>query len=318
MASVSDGALSWKPGIPDLAPRRLQDTMQKPIFRYAIPAILAMLAATPAQAQRINTIKSTPSVTPASVGIDGVVSDGFGRPLAAAEIIVDADHRAISNSRGEFSIKELPAGIVEFTARRIGYQPTTTAIEIDPGVTVHVAVKLVPVAVELGTMIIEGKALDRALWNTGFYQRRDAGRGHYFDADFFKRSNVSIGGLLEGVAGVRVNRGTSGRGGPVPMGRMPNGGLCNLDVYLDGNYVPWATQTGIDDVVNRDDVLAVEVYSSAMDKPPVIVGKGGAGGVGSIGTVQLNGSRMEIGSAFAECGALLVWTKPFEDKSRRK
>ena len=277
-----------------------------------------MLAPAAASAQRINTIKSTPSVAPASVSIDGVVSDGFGRPLAAAEIIVDADHRAISNARGEFTIQNLPAGIVEFTARRIGYQPTTTAIDIDPGVTVHVAVKLVPVAVEIGTMVIEGKQLDRALWNTGFYQRRDGGRGHYFDSEFFRRSNVSIGGLLEGVAGVRVNRGSSGRGGPVPMGRLPNGGLCNLDVYVDGNYIPWASQTGIDDVINRDDVLAVEVYSSAMDKPPVIVGKGGAGGVGSIGTVQLNGARLEIGSAFAECGALLVWTKPFEDRSKRK
>ena len=292
--------------------------MQKTNLPVAILVLAIMLAPQAASAQRINTIKSTPSVSPASVSIDGVVSDGFGRPLAAAEIIVDADHRAISNARGEFTIQNLPAGIVEFTARRIGYQPTTTAIDIDPGVKVHVAVKLVPVAVEIGTMVIEGKQLDRALWNTGFYQRRDGGRGHYFDADFFRRSNVSVGGLLEGVAGVRVNRGTSGRGGPVPMGRLPNGGLCNLDVYVDGNYIPWASQTGIDDVINRDDVLAVEVYSSAMDKPPVIVGKGGAGGVGSIGTVQLNGARLEVGSAFAECGALLVWTKPFEDRSRRK
>jgi hypothetical protein len=120
------------------------------------------------------------------------------------------------------------------------------------------------------------------------------------------------------VAGIRVNRGTSGRGGPIPMGRLANGGLCPLDVYVDGNFIPWASQTGIDDVVNRDDVLAIEVYSSATDKPPVIVGRGGGSGVGSIGTVQLNGARLEIGAAFAECGALLVWTKPFEDKSRRR
>ena len=292
--------------------------MSRSTTRITALAVLAVLAPAAASAQRINTIKPQAPVAAASVAIEGIVSDGFGRPLAAAEIIVDADHRAISNSRGEFSITNLPAGIVEFTARRIGYQPTTTAIDIDPGVKVQVAVKLVPVAVQLGTMVIEGKTLDRALWNTGFYQRRDSGRGHYFDNEFFDRSEMSLGGLLEGVAGIRVNRGTSGRGGPVPMGRLANGGLCNLDVYVDGNYIPWATQTGIDDVINRDDVLAVEVYSSAMDKPPVIVGRGGAGGVGSIGTVQLNGARMEIGSAFAECGALLVWTKPFEDRSRRK
>jgi hypothetical protein len=286
--------------------------------RYIAASALLALAPHVASAQRINTIRPQAAPSPASVAIEGIVSDGLGRPLAAAEIIVDEDHRAISNARGEFLIQNLPAGIVEFRARRIGYQPTTTAIQIDPGVKVHVAVKLVPVAVEIGTMIIEGKSLDRALWNTGFYQRRESGRGHYFDNDFFNRSEMSLGGLLEGVAGVRVNRGTGGRGGPIPMGRLANGGLCPLDVYVDGNFIPWATQTGIDDVVNRNDVLAVEVYSSAMDKPPVIVGRGGASGVGSIGTVQLNGARMEIGAAFAECGALLVWTKPFEDRSRRK
>src|SRR5687768_3881201 len=156
-----------------------------------------------ALAQRINTIK--PAAPPASVTLDGIVYDAIGRPLAAAEIIVTEEKRAISNSRGEFKIEDLPAGIVEFTARRIGYQPTTTAIQIEPGLTVHLAVKLVPVPVQLGTIVVEGKTLDKTLWQTGFYQRRDGARGHYFDAEYFKRYQASLGGLMENVASVRVN-----------------------------------------------------------------------------------------------------------------
>ena len=274
-----------------------------------------LLAPSSGSAQRINTIKPT---APASlVNIDGVITDGFGRPLAAAEVIVDESHRAISNIRGEFSVRGLPAGIVEFTARRIGYQPTTTAIQIDPGLTVSVAVKLVPVPVEIGTTVIEGKAVDRSLWQTGFYQRRDGGRGHYFDSDYMKHYQASLGGLLEGVAGIRVERGVGARRGPVPMGRVGAGSLCPLNVFVDGNFIPWATQTGIDDVVNRDEVLAVEVYSHARDLPPVIVGRGGASGVGSIGTVQLQRSSHEIGGGGAECGAILLWTKPIEDRQKK-
>ena len=264
--------------------------------------------------QRINTIRG--SAAPPSVTLDGIVYDAIGRPLAAAEIIVSEEKRAISNSRGEFRISELPAGIVEFTARRIGYQPTTTAIQIEPGLTVHLAVKLVPVPVQLGTIVIEGKTLDKTLWQTGFYQRREGARGHYFDADYFKRYQASLGGLMENVAGIRVDRGSSGRGGAVALGRLPNGSLCPLSVYVDGNFIPWASETGIDDVVNRDDVLAVEVYSRATDMPPTIVGRGGASAVGSIGTVRLSGNSLQYGAGFAECGAILVWTKPLEEKSK--
>lgn len=269
---------------------------------------LLMCVPSAAMAQRINTIKG--AAAPASVTLDGIVYDAIGRPLAAAEIIVTDDKRAISNSRGEFRIPDLPAGIVEFTVRRIGYQPTTTAIQIEPGLTVYLAVKLVPVPVQLGTIVIEGKTLDKTLWQTGFYQRRDGARGHYFDAEYFKRYQASLGGLMENVAGVRVNRASSGRGGAVAMGRLPNGSLCPLSVYVDGNFIPWASETGIDDVVNRDDVLAVEVYSRASDMPPTIVGRGGASAVGSIGTVRLSGNSLQYGAGFAECGAILVWTKP--------
>ncbi|HMA19621.1 MAG TPA: carboxypeptidase-like regulatory domain-containing protein, partial [Gemmatimonadaceae bacterium] len=83
-----------------------------------------------AKAQRINTIKP---VAPVSVTIDGVVRDNDGRALSAAEVIVDDKHRSITNSRGEFSISGLDAGVIEFTTRRIGYTPITTAVQVDPG-----------------------------------------------------------------------------------------------------------------------------------------------------------------------------------------
>ena len=109
-----------------------------------ILAIALPIAAVTAQAQRVNSIKPS---APATITLDGVVRDREGRALSAAEVLVDGEHRVITNSRGEFTIPGLPAGIVEFTARRIGYSPITTAVQVDPGVTAHLAVKLVP---ELG------------------------------------------------------------------------------------------------------------------------------------------------------------------------
>lgn len=284
---------------------------------YRIHAALLLALALPfaartAHAQRINPITSS---APTTVTIDGVVRDREGRALAAAEIMVDAEHRVITNSRGEFSIPNLPAGIVEFTARRIGYSPVTTAVQIDPGVTVHLAVKLVPLAIQLGTIVVEGKRLDKALWQTGFYQRQLTGRGTYFDDNFLRSFGGGIGTLMLNVPTVRLARASNGSA--LAVGKLPNGSDCPLNIFVDGNVIPWATNTGIDDIVSRDDVLAVEVYPRASEMPARISGLGGTGGLGTIGTVNLQGASMQSNSSTSDCGAVLIWTKPLELKSKR-
>lgn len=284
---------------------------------YRIHAALLIALALPfaartARAQRINPITSS---APTTVTIDGVVRDREGRALAAAEIMVDAEHRVITNSRGEFSIPNLPAGIVEFTARRIGYSPVTTAVQVDPGVTVHLAVKLVPLAIQLGTIVVEGKRLDKALWQTGFYQRQLTGRGTYFDDNFLRSFGGGIGTLMLNVPTVRLARASNGSA--LAVGKLPNGSDCPLNIFVDGNVIPWATNTGIDDIVSRDDVLAVEVYPRASEMPARISGLGGTGGLGTIGTVNLQGASMQSNSSTSDCGAVLIWTKPLELKRKR-
>jgi hypothetical protein len=279
---------------------------------FAYVLALASSAPAAAYAQRINTITSAAKAT---VTIDGVVRDGSQRALAAAEVMVDAEHRAITNSRGEFSIPNLPPGIVEFTARRIGYSPVTTAIQADPGVTVHLAIKLIPLSTQLGTIVVEGKRLDKTLWQTGFYQRQLTGRGTYFDDAYLRHFGGGLGTLLLNVPSVNVDRTSNGTA--VALGTLPNGMICSLNIFVDGNAIPYATSMGLDDIVNRDDVLAVEVYPRASEMPARISGLGGSTGLGTIGTVNLQGASMQSNSSTSDCGAVLIWTKPLEMKSKR-
>jgi hypothetical protein len=274
---------------------------------------LIVVAGIPAAsfAQRINSITSAAAPT---VTLQGIVSDKDGRALAAAEIVVDSANRVITNSRGEFTIPGLQPGVIEFTARRIGYSPVTTAVQVDPGLTVHLAVKLVPAVVQLGTIVVEGKRMSKQLWQTGFYQRQATGQGTYFDDEYLRHFQSGLGALLTNVPTVRVTRASNGSA--LAVGKLPNGSDCALTVFVDGNILPWATGTGLDDVVNRDDVLAVEVYPRASEMPAKITGRGGASGVGSIGTFTLQGASLEANSSSAECGALLIWTKPLEARKR--
>jgi hypothetical protein len=275
-----------------------------------ILAALLVFTSAQASAQRINTIKPTAPTPAGAVTLQGTVVDADGRPLAAAEIIVDSDHRAISNAVGEFRIQGLEPGTLEFTARRIGYTPVVKGIQVDPGVTAQLAVSLVPVAVELGTVVVEGKRLDKTLWQSGFYDRQTKGMGTYFDANYLSHFHASIANLVSMAPSVRVERTSNGRA--IAVGKLPNGGTCPLSVFLDGNFVPWAIETGLDDVINPEEVLAVEIYSRASEIPATIAGKGGMSGVGAMSTIRSQAAG--AGQAYGECGAILMWTKPLRKK----
>src|SRR5665647_937364 len=98
----------------------------------AVAAILLTFLIGPAtaRAQRINPIVSN---QPKTVTLEGVVRDPFDNPLGAAEVFIADGPRAISNARGEFTLMDVPAGVIRFTSRRIGYVPTSTQIEVGPG-----------------------------------------------------------------------------------------------------------------------------------------------------------------------------------------
>ncbi|HKY96363.1 MAG TPA: carboxypeptidase-like regulatory domain-containing protein [Gemmatimonadaceae bacterium] len=279
------------------------------LFCAGIIGMSLLFSPSNADAQRINSIKTEAQSSAAGVTLDGIVRDREGRALSAAEVIVDDTHRTITNSRGEFSIPGLSTGLIEFTARRIGYSPVTSAVQVDVGLrAVHIAVKLVPIAIELGTIVVEGKRINKTLWQTGFYRRAELGNGAYFDDAYMKTFQASIASLMSTVSTVYVDRASNGVA--VALGRLPNGASCPLSVYVDGNYISWAREQGLDDVVNRDDILGIEVYARASEMPARISGLGGATGTGSIGTVTIRGGSMQGGQVFGECGAILIWTRP--------
>jgi len=279
--------------------------------QIGIAAIVLLFPAI-SSAQRINTIKPTAPATQ-SVGLDGIVRDREGRALAAAEVIVDDEHRTITNSRGEFSLTGLEAGVIELTARRIGYNPVTTAIQVDPGIIAHLAIKLTPLAIQLGTIVVEGKRLDKTLWQTGFYQRQQTGNGHYFDDEYFRRHQTSLGTVVTEVPKVFLERKNNGTA--IALGTTANGTGCPLSVFVDGHMISWADQ-GLDAVVNRDDVLAMEVYAHASEMPARIAGLGGMNGGGVIGNVNLRSLTLAQGPTTGDCGAILVWTKPLETRKK--
>src|SRR5689334_11261915 len=68
--------------------------------------------------------------------IKGVVRDSLKRPIANAEVfLVESDRRMRTDSSGTFVFSDLAPGKYEIHARRIGFFPAETVVELVPRAT---------------------------------------------------------------------------------------------------------------------------------------------------------------------------------------
>ena len=298
----------------------------------ALPLALVALAflALPVRGQRLrqpaDSAAAALPVVLAGVVLAGVVRDTAGRPLSGAEVRT-TDRITLSEADGTFLLTGVAGDTVQLLVRRIGYRPAEVLLTVEPHVRrVELAVRLVPAVVELGTITVEGRALSTRLLQAGFYDRQTLGMGTFFDAEYLQHFGGTLGGLLREVPSVQVQyaRGTSA----VPMGPTGFGGVCPLQVFLDGVLIRFATDVGLDNLLAKEDILAIEVYPRAAQVPSGMRGYGGvesSGGGPSVasrlvrarggskgGQPPTAGSEQANGKGPVDCGAIGIWTKPFE------
>lgn len=271
-------------------------------------AVVAVLAAHPgtAAAQAPPTPRDSapaPAFTDTGgVTLRGIVQDTAGRPLLGAQVSA-VGQLAITEADGRFELRDVRADTIHLFVRRIGHQPAAISLAPPGGLIVDFAVTLVPNVVELGTIVIEGRTLDRRLWSEGFYERAKLGFGTSFGPEELGRHS-SIETALRMVPSVRVSRTADGR--VVALGPAMAGSVCPLTVYVDGVLVRWADEVGLNALVGPGEVLAMEVYPRATQVPATLRPAGpvgGGGGIPSPGSGAVSGGPVD-------CGALAVWTRP--------
>jgi hypothetical protein len=272
---------------------------------------VALLLAHPLWAQEPTPVvdSTVPSLAARTVTLAGVVRDTAGHPLSGAEVRAGARQLTISDAAGRFELGGVAPDTIQLLVRRIGYLPAEVVLEAQAGLRVELAVKLVPATVELGTVVVEGRRMDTRLLQSGFYDRQKLGLGTYFTPDYLAHHGGSMDALMREVPSVRVTRDSYNRA--VAMG--PSGlGLCELNVFLDGILVRWAGDVGLDQLLDKHEVLAVEVYPRASQLPVTFAGylTKSAGGLPSPG-----GAAGAAGGS--DCGAIVIWSKPFEPEETR-
>lgn len=247
--------------------------------------LLGALPIAPAAAQQDSTRTAV---------LDGVVHDSLGTPLEGAVVTIEALGRTVlSDGAGRFRVGGLPSDTLDVSVRRVGFAPAYFAAAIPPATTVSVAVKMLPNAVKLGTIVVEGEARDITLSRSGFYDRKRFGNGVFLGPEFMgPRKGLAASTVMREVPRVRVQCVSGGMRGCRPLlgGSLST---CAPDIFVDDMLVR-NPGTDFDAIVDTRYVVGIEVYRTLLETPPQY-------------------QRVDT-----NCGSIVVWTEFAPRATRRK
>lgn len=273
-------------------------------MRYVVSALLIATVASRVHAQ---------------AALSGYVRDSASlRGLNGVEVSFDgSDKRSRSNKDGKYEVRDVRAGTALVHLRVVGYAPVDTAMDFADGEKKEIVFFLHKPPVVLDSMVSTSRrgSVTDAGWS-GFDQRRRLGLGKFLGPEELRDNQQRrLSDILRDMAGVRVE--TPSTCEPerrmlcdwrVAIGRSNAGGLCALEVRMDGNIINKAvlindriTQKGayLDpdrekqwgaafdlNSISLASLAGVEVYRSPSETPLVYSGANGV-----------------------TCGTLLLWTK---------
>ena len=211
----------------------------------------------------------------------GRVVDSAGTAVPQAQIELLARGlvlaRLRSDTTGHFRAHDVGARSLDVSVRRLGFEPDTVAVQVpEDSVQAEVRIVLAPAAIQLSpTEVLAEHKADIRLHS--FYERQaDNKYGSYIAPETIERKQpMFISELLRAVPGVKVQ--PSARAG----NRVTIRG-CSPVVWVDGARMQDAQ---VDDVVEPQDVAAVEIYRS------------------------FSGLPSQYFDRSANCGTIIVWTK---------
>ena len=232
-----------------------------------------------------------------------MVLDSTGRAVAFARVRGEGLGERVADDSGRFLLAMQRSGPIRLEARRVGFHPLMSRVQIAGDTTLHLVMAALPAS--LAKVEIEAEATVRSLELAGFYQRlRDkkvgSNTGHFILPDEIEKRRGSVTQVMMGIPGIHITmhreggRESRSRDYLAVFGNSRKAGrsLCAMTVYLDRvRLSPPGTlndrfppPVDISEFVTLREVAGIEVYTRTNFPPEYAL---------------LNGT----------CGVVLLWTK---------
>jgi hypothetical protein len=191
------------------------------------------------------------------VFLEGVPGPGSRVELVGTEII------ALTNAKGEFTLRNLPSGSRILLARHLGYAAQMQPVGLSSHEQPHVTIKLPKYVAVMDPVLVTARRT-AALDKVGFGTRRKSAPGYFIGPERLEKMHpLYITDVLRMVPGLRV---VPGPYGETVTSTRDNGDGC-VQYYVDEMPFTEMQPGDVRDFVNADEVVAVEVYQSGNAPP---------------------------------------------------
>jgi CarboxypepD_reg-like domain/Carboxypeptidase regulatory-like domain/TonB-dependent Receptor Plug Domain len=176
--------------------------------------------------------------------------------------VVGTDAIALTNEKGEFTIRNLPSGTHVLLARHLGFGAETVPVDLSSREPKQVTIKLPKYVAMLDPVTVTARR-QASLDKVGFNQRMKSGVGYYLGPEQIQAMHPNyLTDILRRVPSLRIQ--STPTGDVVTSSRgvtSLSGNSGCVQYYVDD--MPWmsATPGDINDFVNGNEVVGVEVYA---------------------------------------------------------
>jgi hypothetical protein len=211
----------------------------------------------------------------------GRVLDRNREAVQGAEVsLLDGDSARLtvrSRTDGAFELRDLVTGTHEVLVRRLGFRARRFSVTIlRDGPPVRLDAMLTAMPLELEMVRIEATIEDSKGKLREFYEHQARAQfGYFFGPDEIARKRLRVASeIVRAVPGARLL--------PARFGHRIQFRGCKPLVWIDGQRIADAE---LDEVMDADDIAAIEIYPSLAGLPPQYV------------------------SFESRCGVIAVWTR---------
>jgi hypothetical protein len=188
-----------------------------------------------------------------------VVLEGSPTNAGSRVELAGTDIVALTDEKGEFTMRNLPSGSRMLIARHLGYAADVVPVDLSSHEEKRVTIKLPKFVAMMDPVLVTARR-SAALDKIGFNDRKKTGFGYFIGPDRLEKLHpYQVTDILRQVPGIRVNYSPNGE--TVSSSRGVGSGC--VQYFLDDMPFTELVPGDINHFVTGGEVVAVEVYQDS-------------------------------------------------------